>query len=687
MDVVEYLKNFANKTENTKELLILILKRVEYKFGAMFWKKKNTIYNLIEHVSPYMEESRSLAVENISFNPFKHFNSIFVSNDESNSGGYIVPYKVKNILIIPIQVHQDVIGVICLGNKDSIVVEKDINKIDDLIGLSQLIINKIKLIEDYKRIYSDSTYFSKDLFLANMSHEIRTPLNGIIGYNQLLMSTELTPTQKEYLSCVSQCSIQLMQIINDVIDFSKLSSGNMKIRNDYFSINELLLSIHETMKQRVLTKKQKFEYIIEKNVPEFIVMDKQKLTQIIINLLTNSINFTKIGGKISILIQNNGNMLTVSVKDNGIGISEMNQCKLFNSFTEIGNSMIKTGSGLGLAISKRLVELLKGEINVKSVIGEGSVFYFTCEHYKVEDLEKSIKRNLKILSNKYILAVDDNAENRMVLCDIFFEWDMKPMVCASGKEALKLISSDKYEFELGLIDICMPDMNGNELAKQIKQKNPLFPLVALTSSKEFINITDFESKLNKPINKLQLFNVVHSIILQNRHDTSYIGNEDDFEYKEVEEEPKEIVQSPSNSFQFTKEYKILIAEDIIYNQTLIKQMIQNLGYENSVVASDGQETIELIDSAYDNDDPFSILLLDLRLPKMDGYDVIEHIKNKGYPLPRIVAVTASVLEEDRERCKKLGVQYFITKPIDMQKLKTVLLKICQSIYNTKNKYK
>lgn len=677
MDVVEYLKNFANKPENTKELISLLLKRTKYTFGAMFWKKKNTVYNLIDHISLESEKTNIT----VSFNPFKHFNKVFISNDEFNLGGYTASYKVKNILIIPMLVYLEVIGVVCIGNKEGDIKETDIDNIGDIIGLTQLIINKIKLIEDYKRIYSDSTYFSKDLFLANMSHEIRTPLNGIIGYNQLLMSTELTSTQKSYLSSVSQCSLQLMQIINDVIDFSKLSSGNMKVTQDYFSMNELMISIHETMKQRIAAKNHKFNYAVSKNVPEFIVMDKQKLTQIIINLLSNAINFTKAGGKIDILFENNQNILTVSVTDNGIGISEINQCKLFNSFTQINNSMTKSGTGLGLAISKRLVELLKGEIKVKSSIRDGSTFYFTCEHYKIEELEKNIKTNSKILTGKYILAVDDNPDHRMVLCDIFFEWKMKPIVCASAKEALKVLSHDTFEFEMGLVDIHMPDMDGNELAKQIKKKKPLFPLVALASSKEFINITDFDAKLSKPINKLQLFNIVHSIVIQNRHDSAYIGNDEEHEEKETIEILPQL--SPSVPHHFTKECKILIAEDIIYNQQLIKQMIQNLGYENSVVASDGQETIEIMDSAYEDNNPFSVLLLDLRLPKMDGYDVIDHIKKKGYPLPKIVAVTASVLEEDRERCKKLGVQYFINKPIDIQKLKNVLLKICHNIYNIK----
>jgi CheY-like chemotaxis protein/nitrogen-specific signal transduction histidine kinase len=586
--------------------------------------------------------------------------------------GYKTNCIVKNVLILPINVCNDVIGVICLGNKKNKIVEEDIDKIDDLISLTQLIINKIKLIEDYKIIYSDSTYFSKDLFLANMSHEIRTPLNGIIGYNQLLTKTSLTDTQKEYLMSVSQCSIQLMQIINDIIDFSKLSSGNMKTSPECFSIKEMLNVINETMKQRIRTKKQNCVLNIDKDVPEFIILDKQKLIQIIINLLSNSINNTQIGGYIEVFVTNKDNVLNIEVSDNGIGISEQDQCKLFNSFMQINSSLTKSGTGLGLAICKRLVELLNGEINVRSTLGKGSTFYFTCSHICPEEFEDILKKDSEILRDKYVLLVDDNPDNRILFSDMLFGWDMKPIICASAKEALKLISADRYDFDLGLIDICMPDINGIELAQKIKFIKPLFPLVALSSVSEFVDIINFDSKLDKPVNKLQLFNVIHTIITQNNKDSAFIGN-----ILPVSQIKKR--QLNFDSSHFNNNIKILIAEDISYNQTLLDNMVKSLGYTDITVASDGQETIEVLDEADEKNKNFDVLLLDIRMPKMDGYDVIRHITKKGYPLPKIVVVTASVLDEDKERCRNMGVMYFINKPIDMLQLRNVLLKVSQDI--------
>lgn len=665
MDVENFLKNFVNKSENHKELITLFLDRGHYTFGSLFYKKNNTAYGIIDHVCTISNYNK----DDISFTPFQHIPNIIISNISNKTHGYTAPYEISNIIIIPINVCNDVIGMLCLGNKAEDIREEDMEKIIDIVSLSQIIVNKFKLIEDYKKIYSDSASFSKDLFLANISHEIRTPLNGIIGFNQLLMKTTLDDTQKKYMSSISQCSIQLMKIINDVIDFSKLTSGNMKVTQECFAIKEIINIIKQTVKQRFIRKKQQCNFTVSGNVPEFIIMDKQKFIQIIVNLLSNAIKYTPIHGLIEIIITNQQNTLKVEVKDNGIGISEQDQCKLFNSFMQINNSLTKDGTGLGLAISKRLVELLNGEIKVKSALGKGSTFFFTCRHYQTEEMEKQLKQNSDVLKDKYILVVDDNQDNRILLADILFEWETHPIVCASAKEALKLISNDRYNFELGLLDICMPDIDGVELAEKIKNKNPLLPLIALSSVSDFVNVSNFEAKLDKPINKLQLLNIIYNVISQTYTDPAYIGKKNNSFAKLKNTKPI----SPT----FSKKIKIIIAEDIRYNQTLLDNMIRSLGYNDITIASDGQETIEKLENAYTNNTPFIILLLDLRMPKMNGYEVIDYINNKGYHHPKIIAVTASVLEEDRSKCQKMGVEYFINKPINMAQLRNVLIKITQ----------
>lgn len=671
MDVTNFLCKFVNKSEDIKDLISLFLQRTGCRFGALFWKNNNTIYELIDHLSLDIDTA-----DGISFIPCKLISNLHICIDGKNPCGYACPYEIRNIIIIPINVCNDYIGAICIGNKDSDPKEDIIEELSDLISLTQLIVNKSKLIGDYKKIYSDSTYFSKDLFLANMSHEIRTPLNGIIGYNQLLINTELNDIQKKYLSSVSQCSLQLMQIINDIIDFSKLSSGNMIINEECVSMDEIFSSIEGTMSERIREKNHKFSYDISSDVPDYIIIDKQKLIQIIINLVSNSIKYSSNNGSIKVTVSNSNNKLTISVIDNGNGISEQDQCKLFSSFTQIENSRTKTGSGLGLAICKRLVELLDGDINVKSLLGVGSTFYFTAKHKLMVDYEKEINQKSQILLNRCILVVDTNIDNRILLGEILFDLKMCPVMCASEKEAIKLISGNRYNFELGLIDISMSEISGVKLAENIKQIKPLFPLIALSSISRFLDVSNFDEKINKPVNKIQLFNSIYKIVKQNINDDVYIGNNISLP------QSSDIYNTiNSDTKLFNKNIKILIAEDILYNQTLLANMVNKIGYNDVTVVCNGEETIQKLDEAYKMKCPYVILLLDLRMPKMDGYEVITHIRNMGYPLPKIVAVTASVLDEDRSRCKDLGINYFINKPVDMTKLKNVLLKITH-IFNT-----
>jgi CheY-like chemotaxis protein len=659
MDTVDFLKKIVNKSEKVKDLIKIFLERGEYEFGTMFYKKQSSVYELIDGIG--YDKNK------IKYKPDNDISKVFVSNVEGETDGYVCDFKVRNLIIVPIKNSDGIVGVICLGNKNGISNDKDIEKFIDLISLSQLVVSKFKLIEDYRKIYADSTYFSKDLFLANMSHEIRTPLNGIIGFNQLLSKTDLNQKQKKYLSSVSSCSIQLMQIINDIIDFSKLASGNMKTENECFSLKEMNDSIYDTMKQRLKTKNQVCTFELDSKVPKYLIMDKNKLVQIIVNLLSNSINYTKNDGIINILFTNTDNVLTVKVKDNGIGISSQDQCKLFNSFVQINNSSTKNGTGLGLAISKRLVELLKGEIKVESVPDEGSTFSFTCCHIPPKEYEDILKENTIILKGCLVLVVEDNPDYRISFSDILFEMGIQPIICASSKEAYQLIVSNRYNFELAIIDLDM--INSSKLLEDIKNKKPLFPLITSVSDDTKCVQNNFDEKIYKPVNNIKLFKLIHKIVVQNNNDSAYIGKN---KSTLVPFKNQEIL---TNNAEFDKKVKILIAEDIVYNQNLLEDMVNFLGYKNTSISIDGKDTIQKIDHAFNEKYPYDIILLDLRMPELDGYDVISHIKSKNYPLPHIIAVTASVLNEDKERCKNLGVKYFINKPIDMAQLKNVLLKV------------
>ena len=265
--VTEYLNGFINRVENIHDLLLLCLKPSDSRAGAFFIRTgETTKYDCVEHVHLDIKKNHI-----VTFEAASTVENITIGQNTE----YQAPYTVETTMIIPIMIHKDNIGLLCLVN--GTYTETLIETLTPLISLSQLILNKRKLIEDYKKIYSDASYASKDLFLANMSHEIRTPLNGVVGYNQLLMKTTLTPIQRSYLSSMNQCSIQLMTIINDILDFSRLSSGKMGINTECFSVKELIESVRDAVDRCVIDKKQACNYNVDSNVPQFIILDKQKL--------------------------------------------------------------------------------------------------------------------------------------------------------------------------------------------------------------------------------------------------------------------------------------------------------------------------------------------------------------------------------------------------------------------------
>jgi two-component system sensor histidine kinase/response regulator len=565
--------------------------------------------------------------------------------------------------VVPVCIGSEVIGAISLADRGGGYTEEYLKIIIPYVAIARLILGKDRILDSYKRLCSESTYKSKDLFLANMSHEIRTPLNGVVGYSQLLLGSEITHAQREYLKNISHCSIQLMQIINDVLDFSKLSSGNMIFNKECFTIKEISDSVNGALSQRIKERQQIYTISVESNVPLFILTDKQKLTQVFVNILSNASKFTAPGGRLNVNVSATFNILQISVSDTGIGISDIDQCRLFNTFMQIDTSY-KSGTGLGLPIAKRLCELLGGEIIVQSTVGVGSTFIFTCAFEHLDEMSQTMKFDKELLKGKTVLLVDDNANNRILISDILYKWEMKPVICASALEALRSIISNRHEFDIGLIDICMPGTTGTELAQQIKDERPFFPMIALSSIDSFTHSTEFEAQLDKPIHEIQLFNTIHRILSKNQTPSSFIGSPEQLESSKT--------TSPSD--QFNRNIRILVAEDISYNRNLLINILKSLGYTNVDDASDGRVAIRMIrDSLEDN--PYKIILLDLRMPVVDGYGVLEIFKLEKWKLPKIIVVTASVLDDDREKCSLLGVRYFINKPIEISNLRDIILRV------------
>lgn len=653
MDIGSYLTGFVNNKENISDLLEKILNISESKIGAIF------TYNETSYKKICLVEEQEKEID-ISFKEQKIYD-ININNKEYYT---VSGFEDKNNITIPIKNDSELVGILCLFNKTSEYnVENLLPKLTPYLSLLQIIVSKYKLEKENKKLKQIE---EKELFLANMSHEIRTPLNGVIGYNQLLLQTDMNKIQKGYLTSMNQCAIQLMQIINDILDFSKLSAGKMGINTECFPLREINDRVLDAMSQRIQEKKQNYNFTLEENCPDFIIADKQKIIQILVNLISNANKFTNIGGDIFVKVNFRENKLFLSVEDTGIGISEENLKKIFSSFEQVhDNNSCPTGTGLGLAITKKIVKLLGGEINVSSQINKGTKFTLdiNCEPYKVYAAD--MKKNCQELKGKTVLVVDDNADNRILLTELLFEWNMEPVVCASALEALRLVLSKRYNFSLGLIDICMQGTSGDELAKQIKEEEPLLPLIALSSIDSFVNTSEFEQKLYKPVNKVQLFNNMHHIISKSETKSLCLK--------------KSNVTSPTKNKNLEKNVKILIAEDIIYNRNLLLNMLSNLGYCNVHVAEDGQKTIEMIEESKKQNDDYEILLLDLRMPVLDGYSVIEYHKKMNWKLPYIVVVTACILDDDREKCRQFGVDYFLNKPIELKQLKEVLLRVNENL--------
>jgi len=502
---------------------------------------------------------------------------------------------------------------------------------------------------------------AKSIFLATMSHEIRTPMNGLIGMPTLLAQTELTPRQKEYTDVIRICGDTLLNVINDILDFSKIESGNMSLEQNDFDLRSCIEEVLDIFAEKAAKNGIDLVYMIDNNVPACIVGDRLRLRQVLMNLVSNSIKFTHKGEVfVHVQLQSlNGHdaELSFRVKDSGIGIPADKLDKLFKAFSQVDSSTTRKygGTGLGLIICEKLAGLMKGKISVESEVEKGSTFTFTILTRAAEHAVKNyISNGSPVSEGKRTLIVDDNNTNRTILYEQLTQWNMVPVMAADAYEAIAVLENDPA-FDLILTDMEMPGMDGEAFARCVRKTFPEIPVILLTSlCSNAIAAGDnlFAAVITKPIKLHMLSNEIEQVLCRHTNKTAHT--------MQIIPQPTETPSSVSLAQKYP--LYILLAEDDMFNQMITVQLLETLGYEITV-ADNGRIALE-----YMQQNHYDIVLMDVQMPEMDGYQTTQYIKENFTEQPIILAMTANAMDGDKDKCLNAGMDDYISKPINFEEL-------------------